>query len=187
MELGELIRTLRQARKFTLADLAQRSAIDQATLSRIETGKMTGTVESHRLIARALGMRLAALYAGLDDEDAVREAVSVHTARAPQPITTYQPGKVSWQVLTTQVLQKKMLPALLTLEPRGHTPVETLPSGTERFLYVLDGEVTVKVQEQRHPLKARQTIYFDAHLPHQLTNPAARPAHCLFVSTPPVV
>lgn len=187
MELGELVRTLRQAQRLTLAELAKRSGIDQATLSRIETGKMTGTVESHRAIAQAMGLRLAELYAKWEDDRGVRQAVSVQTAPAPEQVTTYAPGKASWQVLTTQVLHKKMLPALLTLEPRGHTQTETLPPGTERFLYVLEGEVAVKLKHQRYPLKARQTAYFDAHLPHQLLNPAGRPARCLSVLTPAVV
>ena len=187
MELGEVVRSLRRARRLTLAALATRSGIDQATLSRIETGKMTGTVASHRQIATALGLRLAELYAGLDAGSDAREQVSVQASATGAPVTTYAPGTAQWQVLTTQVLQKKMLPALMVLEPRGHTPQETLPAGTERFLYVLDGEVAVKVREQRHLLKARQTIYFDAHLPHQLLNPTTRPARCLSVLTPPII
>lgn len=187
MEIGVLMRRLRKAKRLTLAELAKRSGIDQATLSRIETGKMTGTVESHRLIAGALGLRLSQLYAGLEGGSAVREAVSLQPAPAQRQITTYTPGKASAQVLTTQVLQKKMLPALITLEPRGRTVPETFPVGTERFLYVLEGNLAVRVRDQRHHLSTRQTIYFDAHVTHQLLNPAARQARCLSVLTPSAV
>ena len=187
MDLGDAIRHLRQARRLTLAQLAKRCAIDQATLSRIETGKMAGTIDSHRGIARALGLRLSELYAALDDDAKVRQAVSIQAQPAAGDVTTYAPGHTSAQVLTTQILQKKMLPALLSLPPRGHTAVESFPLGTERFLYILDGSVTVKVRKEPHPLTARQTIYLDAHLPHQMFNAAARPARVLSVLTPPVV
>ena len=186
MHLGTLIRKVRTARRVTLLELAKRTRIDPATLSRIETGKMTGTIGSHRALARALGLRLSELYAGLDGD--AREVVSVQAEDdAPPPVTTYTPGRASAQVLTTQVLEKKMLPALITLDPRGRTPREKFPIGTERFLYILDGALTVAVRDQRHALTARQTIYFDAHLPHQLSNPTSRPTHCLSVLTPPVV
>src|SRR3989338_2863672 len=99
MEFGELVRALRRAQRLTLAELARRSGIDQATLSRIETGKMTGTVESHRVIAQAMGLRPAELYAKWEDDGDVRQAVSVQTAPAPAQVTTYAPCKASWQVL----------------------------------------------------------------------------------------
>lgn len=187
MEMGTLIRQLRRARKLTLKDVAERTRVDQATLSRIETGKMLGTVECHRQIAHVFGLRLSQLYAGLDDEAAARERISIQTAPATDAVKTYSPGQASWQTLTTQVLQKKMLPSLVTIAGRGETPVETLPLGTERFLYLLDGAITVRIEQQSHALKAGQTIYFDAHLPHRLLNPVARAARCLLVTTPPAV
>ena len=182
MQVGQVIRSLRKTRHLTLAELAQRSTVDQATLSRIETSKMLGTVASHRLIAHALGLRLAQLYEALD-------ADAAHAQPAPRAATatTHAPGDASWQVLTTAGLQKKMLPLLIALKPRGRTTLETLPAGTERFLYVLEGAITAVIQGQRHPLTARQTLYFDAHLPHQLLNLAARPARCLSVLTPPAL
>ena len=187
LELGEVIRSLRQAKGLTLAAMAHRTGIDQATLSRIETGKMTGTVESHREIAHAMGLRLAELYAGLDDAEHARQLVSVQAKPEPSQVTTYAPGKASAQVLTTHVAQKKMLPTLITLEPRGHTPMEHCAPGSERFLYALEGELTVKIREERHTLKPRHTMYFDAQLPHQLLNTSSRPARCLSVLSPPTL
>ena len=60
--LGARIRTLRKTAKLTLAELSKRSDVALATLSRIETGRMTGTLESHLAIARALGVPLPDLY-----------------------------------------------------------------------------------------------------------------------------
>jgi transcriptional regulator with XRE-family HTH domain len=62
MLIGKTIRELRKKRKMKLIDLAQKTNIQIATLSRIEHGKMTGTVASHLKIADALGVELTDLY-----------------------------------------------------------------------------------------------------------------------------
>src|SRR3989338_3880805 len=60
--LGQRIRHLRKARKLTLVEIAKKTGIDQATLSRIENGVMIGTLNSHMRIATALGIPLPDLY-----------------------------------------------------------------------------------------------------------------------------
>ena len=60
--LGIRIRDLRKSKRLTLVEVAKSTGIDQATLSRIENGKMTGTLDSHRRIAETLGVRLTELY-----------------------------------------------------------------------------------------------------------------------------
>lgn len=47
MHIGRIIRRLRKERKITLLELSQKSGVAIATLSRIETGKMTGRLKSH--------------------------------------------------------------------------------------------------------------------------------------------
>ncbi len=51
MKVGNRVREIRKAKKVTLVELSKQTGIAQATLSRIETGSMVGTVESHRKIA----------------------------------------------------------------------------------------------------------------------------------------
>lgn len=43
MEIGKRIREARKAKKITLVELSNLTGVAQATLSRIETGVMTGT------------------------------------------------------------------------------------------------------------------------------------------------
>ena len=64
--LGQRIRTLRKAKGLTLVEISEKTGVAQATLSRIETGTMVGTVECHEKIAETLGIGLAELYSGVD-------------------------------------------------------------------------------------------------------------------------
>lgn len=63
--VGRRLRELRRAKRLRLMDLARGSGVDAATISRIETGRMVGTLTAHARLAHALGLDLAALFADL--------------------------------------------------------------------------------------------------------------------------
>lgn len=62
IRLGTTIKRLRKAQKLTLTELARRSGIQMATLSRLENNKMAGTLNCHIELARALGMKLSEFF-----------------------------------------------------------------------------------------------------------------------------
>ena len=184
--VGARLRMLRKSQKVTLVELAKSSGVDAATISRVETGQMTGTLESHMRLSTALGVKLTDLYAGIE-EARVKDAVSIQPPSARSDVYVHQAGKSSLAMLTTDVLRKKLMPVLITIEPGGSTHREEAKVGTERFLYMLDGELEAKIGEATHQLKRGSTLYFDASIPHHLRNPGRRTARCLSVVTPPVL
>ena len=68
MDLGAKIRKIRKEKKMTLVELSSLTGVAQASLSRIETGIMRGTVASHQKIAEALGTTIAELYGEIDSK-----------------------------------------------------------------------------------------------------------------------
>ena len=184
--IGSRLRAIRKQRKITLIELAESSGVDAATISRIETGRMVGTLESHLKLSRALGAKLAEVYAGLDEAQGAG-AVALQPASKHAEVYVHHAGKSSIAMLTTDVLNKKLMPILITIEPGGRTHQEEARVGTERFLYILDGEVDAKVGESTHRLKRGASLYFDASLQHQLRNVGSKTARALSVVTPPLL
>jgi len=184
--LGARLRKLRKSQKVTLVELAKASGVDTATISRIETGRMTGTLESHVHLAAALGVKVTDLYAGIEEER-TKDAVSVQGPLARTEVYVHQAGKSSLTMLTTEVLKKKLMPVLMEIEPGGTTHKEEARVGTEKFLYMLDGELEARIGEQTHELRRGSTLYFDASIPHSFRNAGRRPAKCLSIVTPPVL
>ena len=183
MTLGKKLKDFRQARDWSLAELAKRSGVALSSLSRIETGKMTGTLESHLKVARALGVRLSELYASLDVP-----GPTVELKRAEDPSDQIAEGKgATLSVLTSTPLQKKMLPALLRLAPKKNTQKQRGPAGSERFLYVLKGQLEATVGDQTARAGAGETLYLQASLPHTLSNPGPIPLLALSVTCPPTL
>lgn len=184
--VGERLRDLRKAQKKTLAELAKATGVDIATISRMETGKMTGTLESHIKLATALGIKVTELYAGIE-EARIKDAVTMQPSLRQGEVYVHQAGKSSITMLTTDILRKQMMPVLVTIEPGGSTHKEEARVGTERFLYVLEGAIEARVGEAVHELKKGASLYLDASIPHTLRNPGHSTSKCLSVITPPVL
>ena len=186
--VGEKMRTLRLTQRLTQGELGQRAGVNTSTISLLESGKRPGTVEAHGKLARALGLTLSELYAGLEGER--KEVIPFQPVTAKTGGSYAHPGLgFAMQPLTTNVLEKRMMPVLLQLAVGGSTVLEQARTGTqtEKFLYVQQGAVDVKVGEQLFTLRKQQSLYFDATLPHHLKNTGKTPANIFLVISPPML
>ena len=184
--IGARLRQIRKSQRVTLVELAKRSGVDAGTISRVETGRMTGTLESHLKLATALGVKLTELYGGIEEARA-KDAVTLQPPSGRTDVYVHQAGKSSMAMLTSDILKKKLMPILITVEPGGSTHKEEAKVGTEKFLYVLDGTLEARVGEATHVLKRGSSLYLDASIPHALKNAGSKTARCLAVTTPPVL
>ena len=184
--IGERLRTLRKSQKLTLVELAKAAGVDVATISRIETGKMSGTLESHIRLAAALGCKLTELYAGIEEIRAKRAATMLPSAQR-KDVYVHQAGKSSITLLTSEIMQKRLLPILVTVQPGGATQREEARVGTEKFLYVLEGTLEAKVGDETHVLKRGSSLYLDAAVPHSFSNTGRVTAKFIAVMTPPAL
>src|SRR3989338_11206842 len=134
--------------KDSLSELSLKSGIQIATLSRIEHLKMTGTLESHMNIANALGVDIAQLYTDIIKEE---DRVDLKTSQSTTDVFTRN-DKSSYEILTSKVLSKRMMPILLKIEPDGQTNTEQNQIGTEKFVYVLEGKIEIKIEDASYTL-----------------------------------
>jgi len=183
MEIGNRIRNLRKEKKLTLKKLAKVSGIALATLSRIETCKMTGTVRSHQAIASALGLSLPQLYS---DVETKHKPVDFQPQGSRTDIFVHN-EKASFDMLTSKVLSKKMMPVMLKITLGGETSIEELPPQTEKFVYILSGTCQAVVGSNLYTLKKDETLYFDASIKHNFKNIGSEHMHAISITTPPTL
>lgn len=181
--LGPRIRELRKQKNITLIELSQKTGVAQATLSRIETGTMIGTVESHQKIAEALGTGLADLYTAVDP----RQQEIVHQKQDEPRKVSYQAKGIQIEVLTQESTHKKIVPLLVTLSAGSKTQSEQLDRGVEKFCYGLEGDVKIILEGQEFALRQGETLYFDASLPHEIHNTGSKSAKLLCAVSPPKI
>lgn len=174
------MRQLRKQRGLTLVEIAEKTGVAQATLSRIETGVMIGTIESHAKIAEVIGVGLPELYQDMDD----RGSKTAHTKEDEQKKTTVHSRNVKLTLLTQHISNKKITPLLIELGAGAETEKEKKERGVEKFVWVQEGSVKVKLDKELFDLKSGDTLYFDASLPHTIVNDGSKPA-LVFVAVSP--
>ena len=77
------------------------------------------------------------------------------------------------------------MPTLIRIQPGGATEREENKVGTEKFLYILDGNIETLIGEEKFLLAKGDTLYFNASIPHILTNLGSSEAQCISILTPP--
>ena len=181
MGLGKSIHTIRKERKMTLLELADKSGVALATLSRMENDKMTGTLESHMKICEALGATLPDLYKNLY---ASKRAVDIETQKSRTEVFVHD-KKSSEELLASKVSNKKMMPLLSKISKDGKTQKEETRPGIEKFIYVLEGKIEADIGEEKYNLMKGDTLYFESATPHCFKNTHNHDTKLLCIVSPP--
>lgn len=183
MLIGKHLKELREHKGISLKDLSEKSGVQIATLSRIENLKMTGTINSHISIAKALGVELVELYAEGQHDEATAQNAQINKPQAAVESFTYN-DRASYEILTSQLFKKKMMPIILRIDPDGKTNSEQNPAGAERFVFILEGEVNAYIGKDAYNLKTNSSLYFDASIEHHFENKGKKTAKMISVITP---
>jgi transcriptional regulator with XRE-family HTH domain len=183
MDVGQIIRRHRKDRKMTLLELSRRSGVALATLSRMENGKMTGTIDSHMNICKALEISLPDLYSDL--ESSTRK-VGFRPRKAPPEAAVHARGASS-EILAPNVLDKKMMPIMIRIARGSSTHFDRTKPGVEKFIYLLEGKIEAALGERRYSLSKGDTLYFESSVEHRLRNTGPSDARLISVTCPPVL
>ncbi|HET9104466.1 MAG TPA: XRE family transcriptional regulator [Solirubrobacteraceae bacterium] len=149
------MRSLRQARGWSLDELASRTHISASTLSRLETGGRRLAIDHLVVIARALDTTVDELLVAGEEEDVVISPRRDHCGG-----TTYwllnRPDDPSGRVIVKQRLAERVrLP-----EARTHP-------GRDWF-YVLTGVLRLRLGERDLLIPAGKAASFDTMTPHTM-------------------
>jgi len=179
MNIGERVRQIRG--KMSQKEFGHKCGISDTTLSKIEGGIFSGSLNIHRKICKALGISLSTLFKGVYEDEITAAELGPLSKEKP----FYYNNKTTSQFLARNIfLNKKMLPEILILEPKGEAQDE-LPPDTQRFLFVLEGEVEIKVGNDNYRLNQSQPFYIlDASIPHSVKNAGPSKARILRVTDP---
>jgi len=183
MKIGKSLRRIRKEKGMTLEELASKSGVALATLSRMENDKMTGTLDSHNAICRALGASIAELYREIEDESKTVESV----AKEGRTEHFIHAKKARYELLVTKAMDKKIMPLMIKMESGGTTQKEKNKPGVEKFIYMIKGSIEATVGDDSYSLKQGDSLYFDASLPHSFTNSGKLEAEAVCVISPPAL
>ena len=173
-ELGERIRELRQYRNLTIRELAMRAEISVNSLSMIENGKSSPSVNTLRQIARALQVPMTRFFQPVKDEKSI---VFTRATDHPKAMT-----KVALMEYLSKDLTGNIVDALvITAHPNmnsGKVPI--IHAGYE-FVYCLSGKILYSIGNEHFLLEPGDSVAFEASQNHQWQNLEAGVSQYLLV------
>jgi quercetin dioxygenase-like cupin family protein len=169
---GAKMKQLRQVRKISLENLANKTGFSQRYLKDIEEGTAIPPVSAVIQIAKALSIDSGSFLSAEEQEASERKRRESFFKRTQA---------YSYKTLTPDAETKHMKAFLVTIDPKqDHKMVEYRHEG-EEFLYVLKGHVEVMVGENQNLLKKGETLHFNSGIPHKLRNLSEDEAKLLVV------
>jgi len=178
VQLGPRIRALRQARRVTLRELAERAGVTESFLSQVEREVASPSIASVQRIARALDLGIAELFA---DDLPIGRVVRVGDRRR-----VAYPGLGAVDEFLTLGRAGRLQVILTTLEAGGGTGDEAYThESDEEVVIVLEGRLELWVGDEHHLLEEGDTVTHPSRQPHRNRNPGPGRAVVLFCSTPP--
>jgi transcriptional regulator with XRE-family HTH domain len=177
-DIGRQVHALRTAADKTLAELADRSGVSRAMLSRIERGESSPTAQLLNRVCAGLGVTLSALFASTEapvsplrrkkEQTAWRDPESGYVRRVVSPPGTGSPAEI------------------IEVEfPAGAAVAfgSSRLSGADQHIWVLEGTMEMTVAEATHQLEAGDCLHMRLDQPVRFRNPTQRAARYAVVIT----
>lgn len=169
LQLGEKIRALRTGRGLTVGELASRTGLPEPVLSELEEGVTPPTIGALLKMAGELGVGLGHFF---KDEDSGRE-IEVVRAGERRPIRSGEvvgpvPLSYSYASLSHTSAGKSMQPFFIEVDIDIEDEIPLASHQGEEFIYVLDGEMEMRFDDETVVLRAGDSLYFNAQRPHAL-------------------
>lgn len=171
--IGNRVRELRMAQALTLDDLAIRSGVSRAMISRIERGEASPTAQLLAKLCSALGTTLSALFAS------TAENASPIARRADQrlwrdPESGYLRRSVSPEGVGSPVdiVEVEFPPGARVVFER-----QPLDRGITQHLWLFSGRLELAMESGPQVLEAGDCLFMGLEEAHVFHNPYDEPAH----------
>lgn len=174
-QLGERIKQLRLDKNLTLKDVAKRTGLSISFLSQLEHNKTSATLESFKKVSDALGVNPSYFFT-----TAHAEAQST-VVRGALDQVNYETNTFIYRDLKGTMENPLFMPILVVLHP-GDNRGNNLTHKGQEFLYVLEGTLTVILNEETFTLQPNDCIFLDSAKPHYWQNHTKEPVKFLCVA-----
>lgn len=171
--VGQRIRELRKSKGLSLRALAELSGLSPNAISLIERGENSPTVSSLRQLANALEVPIAAFF-----QDPSEERVAF--VKLDQRSRSFAEG-VAMESLATGLIEQRLEPFLVTIDPGAGMNSETYSHTGEEFIHCLEGLIEYRVEDRLYQMEPGDSLLFKASQIHNFRNSSPSPAVALIV------
>jgi transcriptional regulator with XRE-family HTH domain len=176
-DVGKKLRGLRKARRLSIRALAELSDLSVNTLSLIENGKTSPSVNTLHRLAQSLNIPITAFF----ENEQHKKRVVYQKAGERQQLIFSQGHMESLSEGMPQMGSEPFITRLEVGATSGEIPI--IYPGRE-FIYCLEGHITYTVENEVFPLAPGDSLIFDSYAPHSWRNTAPASSRALLVLCP---
>ncbi|NDW10883.1 helix-turn-helix domain-containing protein [Dysgonomonas sp. 520] len=170
-KIGERIKQLRESKSITIAEMVERSGLEEKQLNNIEHAEALPSLAPLIKIARVLGVRLGTF---LDDNENLGPVVSrkeQHTTKTISFSTkdTSSHQHMDYFSLSSAKSGRHMEPFIINIAPieDGVDFILSTHEG-EEFIYCIDGVVEINYGKETYLLEEGDSIFYDSIIAHHV-------------------
>ena len=166
LKIGDRIKGLRVKKGMSIEDVSQKAGISESIISGIEDHTVSPPLGDIVSLAEVFKITVGELFGDSADSPFCivrsdgRKAVSRFSS------TVGKSGGYSYESLGYQKQNRQMEPFLVTLTPADVPQVEPNQHVGEEIIFVLEGQVEVRLADHTDILNPGDSIYYDSTLPH---------------------
>jgi transcriptional regulator with XRE-family HTH domain len=175
--MGALIRARRKQLQMTLRDLSQAAGISTGYLSVIERDQSVPSLGTLAQIARHLDV-------GMDYFMAVPAAGDGLTRAATREKFSLHGSSIQYERIAADFAGNVLSAFILNIPPGYRS--ETVSHEGEEILYILEGEITDRLDDAEMVLCAGDSLHFRGNRPHSWSNHTGSIARVLWTGTLPM-
>jgi len=177
VDIGQRLRIMRSERGLSIRDLARKSGLNVNTLSMIENGKNSPSLETLQQLSLTLETPITAFF-----ENSAPKNKIAHYKASQRPSVIFAHGML--EDLGAGMPRRGAETFLVTLKPLSNSGENFIVHTGRETVFCLDGQLTYTIEDQTFVLEPGDSLFFEAHLPHRWQNIGTTPTRSLLVLCP---
>ncbi|MDR3588292.1 MAG: XRE family transcriptional regulator [Negativicutes bacterium] len=178
-DIGQKVKDLRVGKRLTLKNLSEMTNLSTGFLSQLERGLTAIATDSLAAIAQALDVELAYFFVKptVDGQYVFRSY--------ERDVLRIESSRFIHYRLSSAPADKRLLTRLVELLPiNSQEPISPYPHEGEEFVYVLEGTLTLFINQERFELFPGDTAHYASNIVHNWANYTNKLVRLLVVSVP---
>ncbi|MDR2810195.1 MAG: XRE family transcriptional regulator [Tannerellaceae bacterium] len=169
--IGSKIKTIRETKQLSLAEVSERSGLSEEQIERIENNTNIPSLAPLIKIARVLGVRLGTF---LDDQSELGPVICRKNDGAENNGINFSNNAstahkhMEYHSLSQDKTGRHMEPFLIDIAPSKNVNFILSTHEGEEFIYVLKGIVEIDYGKNTYVLEEGDSIYYDSIVAHHV-------------------
>ncbi|MBN7811662.1 helix-turn-helix transcriptional regulator [Algoriphagus sp. H41] len=178
VQIGNKIKSIRKEKGWRLGELAEKSGMSIAMVSKIENGRIIPTLPSLIQLIQAFDLGVADFFSDLKSENDFSGYILRKKSEYTQLNKEEESIGYEYQMILNYPIEKSSMEiTLLTLKSGAERePVST--AGFE-YLYILRGKIRYCLGSETFDLEEGDSLFFDGNIPHVPKNETQSDAELL--------